>query len=190
MASRLVVISGGPGSGKTSLIEHLESLGYATVPEAGIQIIDELNRQHGVPGQIAWRQRHPGDFQRLVRARMVALEAACTIPAGEFGFCDRGRPDALAYAEFFGIEIDSDLRAFVEGRRYLRVYLLDTLSCFEERPATGRTSDRQRSVRIHDLLDKAYRSQGYAPCPVPELTIEDRARFVLAELGKTPTLKA
>ena len=186
MASRLVVITGGPGSGKTSLVGYLGSMGYATVPEAAIQIIDERNQALGVPGQIAWRQRHPNEFQRLVVERQVALEAACRMAAGEFGFCDRGRPDALAYAALVGVELDRDIRALVEGQRYLQVFVLDTLACFEERPATGRTSDRQRSVRIRDLLEAAYRSLGYAPCRVPELSIADRASLVLSKLGADP----
>lgn len=182
MASRLIVITGGPGSGKTSLVDHLASLGYATVPEAAIQIIDERNQALGVAGQIAWRKRHPRVFQRLVIERQVALDGACQPPPGQFGFCDRGRPDALAYAKLSGMELDDDLRVLVLGQSYLHVFLLDTLTHFPERPATGRTSDRQRSLRILDLLEETYRSLGYTPCPVPELSIKDRAYFVLSEL--------
>ncbi len=183
MASGLVVITGGPGSGKTSLVDYLASLGYATVPEAGIQIIDERNQALGVPGQIAWRKRHPRLFQWLIIERQVALDNACRLLPGQVGFCDRGRPDALAYAKLSGIELDDDLRALVLGQSYLRVFLLDTFSRFEERPATGRTSDRQRSLRIRQLLEETYRSLGYTPVPVPELSIEERARLVLSELG-------
>jgi predicted ATPase len=184
VTSRFVVITGGPGAGKTSLVAHLGSLGYATVPEAGIQIIDELNREHWVPGQVKWRQQHPAEFLRLAMVRMAALETACTVAEGRFGFCDRGRPDALAYAELFGSELDSEVRSLIESQRYLRVFLLDTLSDFPARPATGRTSDRERSVRVNALLFEAYRSLGYAPFRVPELPTGDRARFVLSELGE------
>ena len=183
--SRFVVITGGPGSGKTSLVVHLGSLGYATVPEAAIQIIDELNREYGVPGQIEWRQKHPAEFQRLVTRRQAALEAACTVAEGGVGFCDRGRPDARAYAELFGFQLGSEVMSLVESQQYLRVFLLDTLSSFKVRSATGRTSGRERSMRIHDLLYEAYRSFGYSPILVPELSIRGRARFVLSELGET-----
>jgi predicted ATPase len=184
LTSRFVVITGGPGSGKTSLVVYLGSLGYATVPEAAIQIIDELNRARGVPGQIEWRQRHPAEFQRLITRRQAALEAACTVAEGSVGFCDRGRPDAKAYAELIGFQLDSEVMSLVESQQYLRVFLLDTLSHFKVRSATGRTSDRERSMRIHDLLYEAYRSFGYSPTLVPELSITDRARFVLSELGE------
>lgn len=183
MAPRFVVITGGPGSGKTTLIDHLASLGYATVPEAGIQIIEELNQEYGIPGQVAWRQGHMDEFQRLIFQRQVALEAACSVAGDAFVFCDRGRPDVLAYAELAGLVLDDDQWALVEEQRYFRVFLLDTLTGFEARPATGRTSDRQRSVRLYDLLDTGYRSLGYVLVPVPELSIEERVRLVLSDLG-------
>ena len=185
VTSRFVVITGGPGSGKTSLVTHLGSLGYATVPEAAMQIVDELNRERGVPGQIEWRLQHPAEFNRLVAQRQAALEAACAVAEGRMGFCDRGRPDIKAYAALFGFELDAEIKVLVESQRYLRVLLLDTLSHFEARPATGRTSDRERSVRIHQFLLGTYRSLGYSPARVPELPIGDRAWFVLSELGES-----
>ena len=185
MTARFIVISGGPGSGKTSLIEYLGSLGYATVPEAAIQIIEELNRQHGIPGQIAFRYEHPIEFFHLIIRRQAALEAACVAAKGSLVFCDRGRPDALAYAELYDLPIDAELQSHAQSQQYHRVFLLDTLSHFPERPDTGRTSDRSRSLRLFDLLDAAYRTQGYTPFRVPELPIVDRARLVLTELGET-----
>lgn len=182
---RFVAITGGPGSGKTSLIEYLGSLGYATVPEAAIQIIAELNRQHGIPGQIAFRREHPVEFLHLIMRRQAALEAACAAAEGSLVFCDRGRPDALAYAELYGLPPEDELRSHAASQQYHRVFLLDTLSHFPERPHTGRTSDRSRSLQVRDLLDAAYRSQGYSPFRLPELSTADRARLVLSELGET-----
>jgi predicted ATPase len=183
MPSNFVVITGGPGSGKTSLIAHLGSLGYATIPEAAIQVINELNRERGVSGQVAWRQQHPAEFTQLVARRQAALDAACPVAGGSLVFCDRGRPDLKAYAELDGVELDSEMRSFIESQRYHKVFVLDTLTDFPLRPATGRTSGRERSVQIGKLLLKAYRSYGYAPVRVPEMSIEDRAHFVLSELG-------
>jgi predicted ATPase len=180
--ARFVAITGGPGSGKTSLVNHLDSLGYPTVPEAGIQIIDELNRELGVQGQVEWRKGHRAEFQRRVVERMASLEAACTAAEGSLVLCDRGLPDVLAYSELFGIELEPDLRSLVDRQRYLQVFILDTLTDFPARSTTGRTSDRERSVRLNALLFKAYRSCGYSPIRVPELSIEERAQLVLSEL--------
>lgn len=181
--TRLVVITGGPGSGKTSVVDHLASLGYPTLPEAAIQIVDELNREYGIAGQVAWRQQNRAEFDRLVLARQVALEAACPVPEGSIGFCDRGRPDVLAYAELAGHPVDGEMMRLIEGQRYLRVFLLDTLSRFPDRSETGRTSNRERSLRLGELLEHSYRSLGYKPVRVPERPVADRARLALRALG-------
>lgn len=50
-----VVITGGPGSGKTSLVEALAALGHPVEPEAGRAII---RRQQAIDGQaLPWRDR-------------------------------------------------------------------------------------------------------------------------------------
>jgi predicted ATPase len=181
--SRFIVITGGPGSGKTSLVNYLATLGYGTVPEAAIQIIDELSSRYGVAGQVNWRREQPDEFQRLVARRQAALEGSVLAGTGGLVFCDRGRPDALAYAWLVGVKLDGEVQSLIERQRYLGVFLLDTPRCFQERPATGRTSDRARSVRIHRLLDEAYRSLGYTPARVPELPTEERAWLILSALG-------
>src|SRR5690349_15360322 len=37
--NRFVIVAGGPGAGKTTLIEHLGARGFATAPEAGRALI-------------------------------------------------------------------------------------------------------------------------------------------------------
>ena len=50
---RLIVITGGPGSGKTTLIEALEAAGYARTHEAGRGIIRD---QAAIGGEaLPWR---------------------------------------------------------------------------------------------------------------------------------------
>ena len=48
------VITGGPGSGKTSLINELNNSGYLTVPEGGHRIIKDQTESAGevFPGRI------------------------------------------------------------------------------------------------------------------------------------------
>jgi predicted ATPase len=45
-----VVLTGGPHSGKTTLIEELRRRGQRVVPEAALALIEELNAAMGVEG--------------------------------------------------------------------------------------------------------------------------------------------
>jgi len=72
---RRVVLTGGPGSGKTSLVEHYQKAGHAIVPEAALQIIQELTRTMGLAAQRRWRQKHVIEFQRLVPVMPIAQRA-------------------------------------------------------------------------------------------------------------------
>jgi predicted ATPase len=177
-----VVITGGPGSGKTTLVEALERRGYATVPEAALQVIDELNARHGVDGQKAWRGAHRAEFQELVLARQIALEDAAGDPP--VLFLDRGRLDGVAYCRFFAVPMPPGYLERARAGRYDRVLVLDTLASFAERGASGRTSTREDSHALGRALDAEYRAAGHAVARLPELRdVEARLAFVLDLLG-------
>ena len=180
----LVVVTGGPGSGKTTLVEALGARGFATVPEAAIQVIGELNEELGLDGQKAWRGAHRAEFQTRVIRRQVELEERCTTEG--VTFLDRGRPDGLAYCRHFGGAVPEEVARLAPLGRYDRVLVLDTLAHFEDRGATGRTSDRAMSLAVRERIEGVYRELGYSPLPVPEMEVGKRVEFALEVLGLHP----
>ena len=65
--NRFFVLTGGPGSGKTTLIEALEARGYATTEEAGRGVIRE-QMQGGGSGRVfiapPWKEIFGADEER------------------------------------------------------------------------------------------------------------------------------
>ena len=180
---RRVVLSGGPGSGKTALVEHYQKAGHATVPEAALQIIQELTRTMGVAAQRRWRQKHVIEFQRLILQRQIDLEREGVSQAAGLVFLDRGRPDGLAYMRLAGVEPPADMTTLMAGNPYDYVFLLDTLEQFDPRLATGRnTESREDSRRIQRAILRVYRDLGYQPVIVPVMPIAQRAGWIECQI--------
>lgn len=86
------VITGGPGSGKTTLIEALAATGLATAAEAGRQVIIEERQSSG--RALPWVD--PRAFAEAMLVRDVDSYAAWRDATGPV-FFDRGIPDVIGY---------------------------------------------------------------------------------------------
>src|SRR5580692_8143687 len=95
---RLFVITGGPGSGKSTLINALEEHGIHTMPEAGRAIIQD---QVAIGGEaLPWSDR--GAFTELMLSwEMRSYRAALSLSGPVF--FDRGVPDVLGYLRLGGL---------------------------------------------------------------------------------------
>lgn len=181
---RKIVITGGPGSGKSTMVGALERIGFAAVPEAAIECINELSTQMGVEAQKQWRAAHKDEFQMMVARRQLVLEEEVD-PDAEVIFFDRGRLDGHGYAKFFSQTLRQDLRELAEACEYQRVFVLDTLEeeVFAARGSDGRTSQRAASVEIGAAIEQVYRDFKYKPERVPVLPLHKRVEYVLNCLG-------
>jgi len=180
---RLVVVTGGPGTGKTSIIEALAARGFATVPEAAIEVIAELNAELGLEEQKRWRQEHRREFQERVLERQLALEERAAASDADVVFLDRSRIDGLAYCSHFGQELPDALRRAARAARYDDVVLLEQLATFPERSGTGRTSGREASIALGGAIETVYRELGYEPIWLADGTVAERTDELLRILG-------
>ena len=174
-----IVVTGGPGSGKTSLVEHYRLAGHAIVPEAALQIIQELTRTMGMAPQRRWRQERVVEFQRLILQRQLELERHNGSAIHGWVFLDRGRPDGLAYMHLARVTPPEDMVAMMADDPYDRVFVLDTLDEYNPRTATGRfTESREDSLLIQQAILRVYRELGYQPVPVPVMPLAARAAWI------------
>lgn len=180
--SRLVVVTGGPFSGKTTLVRALAGHGHRTVPEAAIDVIDRLNVEMGVEGQRAWRSARPLEFQRMIFDLQLERERPLGRGSG-LVFLDRGIADGIAYLMSAGVEPPGEFRDEALASRYAHAFVLETLEGFEKRGSSGRMSDREGSVRIGRLLARVYADLGVPVTHVGSSTLEERVETVLGALG-------
>ena len=171
-----IIFTGAPGSGKTTLINELAALGGKFVPEPARQIIAEQRKAHGK----ALPDKDPNLFtQELLSRSIEQFNGALTLQ-GPIYF-DRGIPDVIAYARWYGLDLNEIEKACQSHRYHSQIFMLppweDIYSTDEERKMTF-----EQSVRFHGFLEDAYKSSNYQLIEVPCASAKIRADFVLGKL--------
>lgn len=174
-----IIISGGAGAGKTSLVDALARRGYMTFPEVSRTLIRE---QAAMPdGILPWT-----DLPRFAAMCLDSMSSQReqalrgTIPA----FVDRAIGDICAYLTIGGVAVDAHYQTMAKGyfptvfvcAPHADIYVQD-----EERPHTF-----AESMEIHRQLVKTYRELSYEVVDVPWGSIEQRADWVLSQLKSMP----
>jgi predicted ATPase len=173
----LVVISGGPGAGKTTVLRELEQRGFRCVPEVARQIIQEQVRDGG--DALPWRDRERYCRAMLERSIASYREHAATALTT---FFDRGIPDTFCYARLIGSSLEDEIFAACQRYRYAeRVFLAPP---WREIYATD--SERKQSYdeaeTTYHLMVEAYEDCGYEVMEIPRGAPARRADFIVSML--------
>jgi predicted ATPase len=168
------VITGGPSSGKTTIIELLRKRGYRTTIEHARHYIDTQRVSGRTIAEIRANQQ---EFQH--RVLMMQIEQERAIDPDEVHFLDRALPDALAYYRYLSLDPDPALFEALKTASYRKVFILDLLPLAND---YARTEDAAAQKKIHALLIKVYRELGFPIEIVPVLPPEERADYILARL--------
>lgn len=177
MQNKKIVITGGPGTGKSSVIRHLELLGHTCMHEVSREITAQAQSQ----GISQLFLEKPLLFsEKLLQARIRQFEESSQQGPATI-FLDRGIPDVVAYMDYFKTSYP---RLFVEacqGYTYEKIFLLPP---WEEIYKTDneRYETFDQAMRIHRYLEKVYLSYGYNPIEVPLGSIAFRGDFILSNL--------
>jgi predicted ATPase len=174
------VVTGGPSTGKTTMLEEIERNGYKTMPEAARVVIDE----GFAAGKTIEEIRGEGEgekekqFQDIVMRRKIDVEAG--LDPNEVIFLDRGHHDTEAYFIANDFELDNWIVDAIAKAQYKQVFLLDPLPVFEEQEE--RTESPEKVEQIHKLLFSSYDNANMTPVRVPFMPVKERAEFVLQHI--------
>jgi len=167
-SKRIYVITGGPGVGKTTVIDELKKHGFVVVEECARTIIkEELEKGTNV---LPWDDLKT--FQERVSKRQIEMEEAVT--ENEF-FVDRGVVDGLAYLRIGSLPSNETIEKM--GRnRYSKVFVLDKLPFYQN--DSERRENQEGQKIIHDAICAVYNDFGYKIIQVPFGTPEQRVNFI------------
>jgi predicted ATPase len=175
--SNLFVVTGGPGSGKTTVLLELERRGIPFLPEVAREIIRQQVSSGGIA--LPWGDRE--HYTQLMLERSIESYREQP-PNGAPKFCDRGLPDTLTYARLIGLKNDNEIRIACKQYRYApRVFLAPAWKEIYVTDAE-RKQDFEEAVRTTEMLKKVYRECGYELVELPISSVKLRADFILKEL--------
>ena len=174
---RCFALTGGPGVGKTALLEHLGSMGFATVREAARDVIHEqLLLDSDV---LPWRDQSM--FQRHVLELQLKRES---LAEGPVIFMDRGIPDGIAYLRAYNHSVFREMLVHARDR-YDGVFLVEPHGEYVD--DAERREDPEEAMMLHGVIQATYRDLGYEVVNVPSMPVARRSEFVLERVGATKT---
>ena len=180
---RLFVVTGGPGSGKTTLIDALAQAGCARSIEAGRGVIQD---QMAIGGPaLPWRD--PQAFAELMlcwemRSYHLAQEQAGPV------FFDRGVPDVIGYLRMLGLPVPHHMEEAAATFRYHRRVFIAPPWPDIFRQDSERKQSLDEAVRTYEAMVEVYGAYGYELVELPRSSVEQRVRFVLETTGIAGTL--
>ena len=177
MNLKRIVITGGPGSGKTSLIDYFGSLGYDCLPEISREVTLEAQRE-GID-QLFLEQ--PLLFsERLLEGRQKQFHQASEL-TDSILFYDRGIPDVTAYLHYLETPYPAYFDESCQQHRYDAIFLLPPWEAIYERD-NERYETYEEAEKIFNYLHEAYETYGYEVDHVPTGSLEYRSKHILHKL--------
>lgn len=167
------IITGGPSTGKTTLIEELRQHGFNCVDESARAVINEQLELKS--SFVPWIDN--ARFSELVLDSVISNYE--NTDDNDIVFFDRGVADVMAYLILDKIEIPQ--RFWDAAREYRFNTKVFMLPAWEEIYANdaARVESFELAKRVSDTLAKLYSDIGYEVVLLPKSSTSERITFLL-----------
>lgn len=176
---RFFVVTGGPGAGKTTLMEALAARGHATTEEAGRAIIRDQVAIGGTA--LPWADRSA--FAELMLSWEMRSHRHAAAASGPV-FFDRGVPDVAGYLRVCGLEVPPHVSRAMAVFRYAPTVFVAPPWPEIFGPDAERRQDLNEAERTHAAMVATYRAAGYDLVELPRATVAARVAFVLETIAR------
>lgn len=177
MQNKIILIIGGPGTGKTTTINALLAKGYCCYPEISRQVTIHA-KEKGIDQLFV---SNPLLFSELLLNGRRKQYDEAQLENAEFVFLDRGIPDVVAYLDFVNEAYPEEFIKYCECARYDKVFVFPPWESIFVTDNERYESFDQAS-QIHQHLVHTYNKFGYQLVEVPHGTVNDRISFILENL--------
>jgi predicted ATPase len=173
----IVVIIGGPGTGKTTIIDGLLAKGYCCYPEISREVTMEAKKQ-GIEQLFL---ENPLLFSELLLEGRKKQFQNAIAESHKVVFLDRGIPDVLAYMHYIGDSYPAFFDHACREHIYTKIFLLPP---WEEIYVSDdeRYENFEQAKLIYNHLTETYQKYGYNLIEVPKGTVEERIHYIINQL--------
>lgn len=164
-----IVLTGGPGTGKTTVLDVLRGDGYATGDDAARSIIRKRKRAGLSP------RPDPLAFaQQVFEKEVKTYHSVHSSPS----FFERGIVDAVGSLFTAGALTEDGVNRLLRDYRYQEVFIFPP---WEEIYCTDDERDHtfDHCVKVYEATLGFYRRQEYDPVEVPLGAVKNRVNFIL-----------
>lgn len=177
MKKEIVVIIGGPGTGKTTIIDGLLSKGYCCYPEISREVTMEAKKL-GIEQLFL---ENPLLFSELLLEGRKKQFQNAVIETHDIVFLDRGIPDVLAYMHYIGDSYPAFFDLACRENIYTKIFLLPP---WKEIYVSDdqRYENFEQAKLIYNHLTETYQKYGYNLIEVPKGTVEERIEYIINQL--------
>ncbi|MDA0151072.1 AAA family ATPase [Vibrio sp. Makdt] len=178
--NNLIVFTGGPGSGKTSVIDALKSQGYRCAPEVGRKVIKHQVEQQG--SALPWLDKvaFRDEMVREELANYQAFEAS-----DQLVFFDRSIVDSYGYSLLETLLIPESLLNSCNELAYnAKVFIFPPWEAIFVNDHE-RKQDFEEAVATYEKMVEAYTRFDYQLLEVPKSSVEERVEFILNSINST-----
>ena len=175
--TKKILITGGPGAGKTSIIDELEKRNFNCEHE----IVRSLTIEGKKKGNDQAFLSDPLKFtKKLLDLRIIQFNK---IQKNEITFYDRGVHDTLAYLKYIKVNIGNNLINKCMKIKYNMVFVLPPWEKIYQRDDC-RYESFEESIKIFNQIIEIYEDFEMNTIVLEEGTVEERVNKILSQINK------
>jgi predicted ATPase len=175
---RIIGLTGGPGVGKSSVIEILQKQGVQVVPETFTTLFNHAKAENTLDAFFA----DPVKLRYNLMNHQIKMEDARD--KSKITLVDETALGVLFFGNLWNVPMSQDLYETAENRRYDMIFMFDPLPKQFYKQTEVRRETSEESKKTHDFLKKKYQETGLFVVDVPFGTPEHRAEFILDTIEK------